>query len=211
MKSNCGKLLPVFALAFLMALPALAQNKIATINLQKTFDRYYKTEQAKLVMAKQKEDMDKDLQALLNEAKSKSDELAALQKDIDDPVITSEERSKRREKAQKKFEEKTYAENMFVSARDQGFAKLDNDRKRLLEVILKEIRTAVNAEARKSNYAKVLDVSEDGWGGLPPAVLYTNGDDDITETIIKQINAGAPISVTPAATNKPTEKPDKAK
>ena len=69
--------------------------------------------------------------------------------------------------------------------------------------ILGEIKIAVNAKAKTEGYALVLDSAAETVNGTL-TVVYNNGENDMTDAILSQLNAGAPIDVTkPAATTPP--------
>jgi Skp family chaperone for outer membrane proteins len=65
-----------------------------------------------------------------------------------------------------------------------------------------EIKTAVNAKAKLENFALVMDSAAETVNGTL-AVVYNNGQNDITETILSQLNAGTPIDVTKPAPSAP--------
>ena len=65
--------------------------------------------------------------------------------------------------------------------------------------ILGEIKVAVNTKAKLAGYALVLDSAAETVNGTL-SVVYNNGENDMTETILAQLNAGAPIDVTKPAT-----------
>ena len=67
------------------------------------------------------------------------------------------------------------------------------------ENILGEIKVAVNTKAKLAGYALVLDSAAETVNGTL-SVVYNNGENDMTETILAQLNAGAPIDVTKPAT-----------
>ena len=76
---------------------------------------------------------------------------------------------------------------------------MDEQRKRMRDKILEEIRTAVNGKAKSAGYALVIDPGAESGNGNPaagspgtPVFLYANTDNDITDAILAQLNAGAP-------------------
>jgi Skp family chaperone for outer membrane proteins len=57
--------------------------------------------------------------------------------------------------------------------------------------ILREIREVVSAKAKSAGYTMVFDTAGQTVN-MTPLILYTNGENDITDDILKSINANAP-------------------
>ena len=76
---------------------------------------------------------------------------------------------------------------------------MGEQRQRMRENILGEIKAAVNAKAKSGSYDLVLDSAAETINGTL-AVVYNTGENDLTEAILAQMNAGAPIDVSKPAT-----------
>ena len=93
----------------------------------------------------------------------------------------------------------------------QARTTLDEQRRRMRDNILVEIRNLVNAKAKSAGYTLVIDSAAE-TGNNTPVVLYTNGENDLTQNILEQLNLGAPAEIakpaasTPEKTDKPTDK-----
>jgi Skp family chaperone for outer membrane proteins len=61
------------------------------------------------------------------------------------------------------------------------------------ENILTEIKAAVSAQAKIAGYSLVLDAAAE-TANATAAVIYNSGENDLTAAVLKQLNAGAPIS-----------------
>ena len=83
-------------------------------------------------------------------------------------------------------------------------AKLAEKRRTSIESIVTEIRAVLNGLAQSRHYTVILDKSGESSPGVP-VVLYTNGENDLTEDLVKELNANAPVSTTSEA------KPDATK
>ena len=70
------------------------------------------------------------------------------------------------------------------------------------ENILTEIRNTVNAKAKAGGYALVMDTAAESVNNTP-VILFTNGENDLTDAVLSQLNAGAPLE-----TPKPAETTD---
>ena len=61
-----------------------------------------------------------------------------------------------------------------------------------------EIRDVMDAMAKKQGYTLVLDRTALTMTGNP-LVLYTSGENDLTDALIKELNSTAPATPAPAA------------
>ena len=52
----------------------------------------------------------------------------------------------------------------------------------------------------------MLDASAENIRSVTPIVIYTNGENDITDEVLKLLNAAAPASAEPAASPKTADK-----
>ena len=75
------------------------------------------------------------------------------------------------------------------------------------------IRKVVVARAKAAGYSMVIDVSAESFNqSHTPVILYSNGDNDMTDAVLKQLNAAAPLdTAAPADTSKPPGKTDPAR
>jgi outer membrane protein len=73
--------------------------------------------------------------------------------------------------------------------------------------IVREIREVIASKAKAAGYSMVLD-SAGQTVNRTPVLLYTNGENDLTDEVLKVINANAPPDL-PASD--PKAKPDEKK
>jgi Skp family chaperone for outer membrane proteins len=72
--------------------------------------------------------------------------------------------------------------------------------KRMRDKIVGEIRDVVNGMARTGGYTLVID-SAALTAYQTPVLLYTNGENDLTAAVLKEINANAPAGSLTGSTN----------
>ena len=85
------------------------------------------------------------------------------------------------------------SEQQTISTFDREADARINEKHRLhTDDIVKEIRVVVEARAKSAGYTLVLGTYGQGIGTHAPMVLYSNGQDDMTDTIIKELNVAAP-------------------
>jgi hypothetical protein len=102
MKNFLRTILPAVLLMTFLGGSALAQTKIATVDLRKLFDGYWKTKQAQADIKEQQTQLDKDAKAMLDDYKKAGDEYQQLLTQEDDPAISADERDRRKQKADDK-------------------------------------------------------------------------------------------------------------
>jgi outer membrane protein len=204
MKNLLRKTIPVLLL-LLLTTPVLAEVRLATIDLRKVFDSYWKTKEADTSLKERAADMDKQYKDLTDDWKKARDEFQKLQTAAGDQAVAADEREKRKKAADLKLLEIRESEQTLDSFRRQAAATLDEQKRRMRDKILGEIRTAVTAKAKGAGYTMVIDLAAESANSTP-VVLYTNGENDITDDILSQLNATAPATSTKSAVDKKGEK-----
>jgi len=178
----------------LLAGTALAQPatvKIGTVDMQKVFDKYYKWQQDKQALAKEKANLEKDLDDFAKSITKEQDDYKKLRQQADDPMITDEAKKLRQKAVDDKASAIQTDEQSYRDLANQGQQKLERYVQTFTDAILQDIQAAVKAKAKAAGFTLVLNTTSDALQSNSP-VVYSNGDNDITDEIIKQLNAGAP-------------------
>jgi Skp family chaperone for outer membrane proteins len=79
----------------------------------------------------------------------------------------------------------------------QAQVTLSEQSQRMRDNVLSDIKAAVTAQAKVAGYSLVIDAAAE-TATATTAVVYSSGENDLTGAVLKQLNAGAPISTTPA-------------
>ena len=179
---------------------ALAQTKIATVDMKKLFDNYWKTKQAQIVIQDRAAQLDKDDKSMKDDLKKGSDEYEKLLQQANDQAISADERDKRKQAADAKLKQLQDSKAAIDQYERQAQTTLGEQRQRMRESILTEIKAAITTKAKANGDSLVFDAAAETVNGTM-AIIYSNGDNDMTAEILAQINAGAPIDMNkPAAT-----------
>jgi outer membrane protein len=210
MKSLLCKLLAGLLLVSLMSSPAWAQGRAATVDLRKLFDGYWKTKQADAALKDRGADIEKDHKAMIEDWKKAKDEYQALLTEANNQTLSLEERERRKKSAEDKFKQIKESEDSIGQYERQARTTLDEQRKRMREKIVDEIRVTVKAKAVSAGYALVFDTASESANGTP-VVLYSNNENDLTEAVLSQLNAGAPAEAPKAEDKAPDKKDEKKK
>jgi outer membrane protein len=187
MKYLFSKTVQGLLLMALLTGSAFAQSRIGTIDLKRTFDTYWKRKEALATLNDEKNDLEKDFKNMVDEAKKAREAYQKLVTDASDSAISSEEREKRKKLAEDKFKQVREKEDDATRFNRDATARLQEREKRFTDTLVNEIRNVISAVAKAHGLAQVLDVSS-------PTVLYTNGENDVTDEVIKQLNASAPAT-----------------
>jgi outer membrane protein len=208
MKSLLCKLLPALLLVCLMSGPALAQGRIATVDLRKLFDGYWKTKQADAVLKGQAADVEKELKTMLEELKKAKEDYQTLLTDANNTTFSLDEREKRKKSAEDKFKQIKESEDTITQYNRRARTTLDEQAKRMRASLVEDIRTIVKGKAAAAGYALVIDTAAEG-ANATPIVLYSSSENDISDAVIAQLNAGAPSAENPKPEEEATGKKDK--
>jgi outer membrane protein len=201
MKRFFGKTILATVICSLLAFSAAAQTKLGLVDLRKIFDNYYKTKQASVSLKEEVADLEKQLKEMADDLKKGEDDWKKLLDKSNDQAIAAEEREKNKQAAQKKLVELRDMEQTATQFQRSSKARLDEKNRRKREAILEEIREVVNAKAKAGGYTMVFDSAASSVNDTP-VIMYNNGENDLTETVLSQLNAGAP-PLTPTADEKP--------
>lgn len=200
MKSVLRTIFPTILLMTLLNSPALAQQKIATVDMRKLFDDYWKTKQAEAALNDRKTELSKEDRSFLDNLQKDRDEYQKLLDAASDQAISAEERDKRKQAATDKYTEIQNSQTTIAQFERQAQATLAEQTQRMRSDIIKEITAAVTSKAKTAGYTMVLDLAGQSINQTP-VVLYTDGQNDLTAAVLAQLNAGAPIDLTAPATN----------
>jgi len=85
----------------------------------------------------------------------------------------------------------------------QAQATLSDQLQRMRDKVLVDIRAAVSDKAKIGGYTLVIDVSAQGITSTD-VFLYHASENDLTDDVLKQLNAGAPIDTTTPAITMPS-------
>jgi outer membrane protein len=201
MRNILRTIFPALLLMTFLSGSALAQTKIATVDLKKLFDNYYKTKLAQASIQERAAQLDKDDKSMKDDLKKGGDEYQQLLQQANDQALSAEERDRRKQSADDKLKQLQTDKTAIDQYERQAQTTLGEQRQRMRENILTEIKAAVNTKAKAGGYSLVFDTAAETINGTM-TIVYTSGDNDLTDAVLAQLNAGAPIDVTkPSLTN----------
>ncbi len=191
MKYLLKVLVPGLLLLGMLTGSAWAQNRVATIDLRKVFDGYWKTRQADASLKERAADMDKEFKNMRDDFQKAKDDYEKLLTSANDQAVSPDEREKRKKAAEDKLKYLRDQDDTINQYRRQATSTLEEQKRRMRENLLGEIRVLVNGRAKSDGFSMVIDVAADS-ANLTPVVLFNDNKNDITDEILKQLNAAAP-------------------
>jgi outer membrane protein len=188
---------PTVCLALLLAsvAPASAQVKIATINLKKVFDSYWKTKQADARLHDHAADLEKQHEQMLDSLQKARQAYKKLLDDANDQALSADERDKHKSDAEAKLRDLQGMESNINEFLTRSRTTLNEEQQRWREKILNEVTNVVRTDATHGGYTLVLDtaaLSKD----LTPIIVYSaTPSDDLTAKVLSDLNADAPADL----------------
>ncbi|MEW6155940.1 MAG: OmpH family outer membrane protein [Verrucomicrobiota bacterium] len=199
------RLVTVLALAVLTC-SLHAQTKIATINLKKAFDEYWRTKVSSAELQETTAEAEQDLRKLIERYQKANEAFRQLVEKVNDSATSNEEREKLKTKGQVQANDLKEMEREINDFLQGSRARIGNKQQRLRATLLGEINIVITTKAKAGGYDLVLDTSGE-TGNNTPTVQYTNGKNDLTDAVLAELNANAPADL-PKSSIGPEAKPD---
>src|SRR5579859_7844549 len=119
---------------------AMAQTRIATVDLRKVFDGYWKKKQAEAALKDRNADMEKEDRNMVDDYKKAKDEYQTLLTSANDQAVSTEERDKRKNAAEEKLRRMKEMEETIAQYERQARTTIGEQSQRMRSNILTEIR-----------------------------------------------------------------------
>jgi outer membrane protein len=168
-----------------------AQNKIATIDLKRVFDGYWKTQQADGSLREKAAEFEKKNKLMVEDYQKATEEYKKVLDSANDAAVSIEEKDKRKKAAEAKLLEINEIEQSIKQFERSARAQISEQQRLMREKILNEIRELINVKAKAAEYNLVIDTAAESIN-TTPVILYKSGQADLTDAILTQLNATAP-------------------
>jgi outer membrane protein len=160
-------------LAALLGSPALAQTRIATVDMRKLFDEYYITKKARAALDDLKADKEKEHANMVEDWKKLKQDYQTTLASANDQAVSADERDKRKKLAEDKLKQLKKSEDNLVEYERSAQSTYQDQIARVHDKVIDEIRSVLEAKAKAGSYNLVLDVAAMGANGIP-VILYHN-------------------------------------
>jgi outer membrane protein len=186
----------ILTLAILVAtaVSACAQTKVASVDMKKLFNGYYKTKLAQTSLEGRKAELRKEIKDMADGLDKAQGDYKQLLDQANDQALAADERDKRKQSAADKAKEITTSRAAIEQFQRQAEAQLADQSQRMSANLVGEIQKAVADKAKAGGYSLVMNA------GSTEVVVFASDANDITTGVLTQLNAGAPIDVTAPTT-----------
>jgi outer membrane protein len=194
------KLLFCALLLFVPVSLASADLKVATVDLGKAFDAFYKTKEAAAHLKEKQDEAQKEIQDKVADYQRISDEVNKLDQESKDPTLSPDARAEKAKARDQRGADLQAAGRQIEEFKTERGNELKDEYVRRRKEVVDEITKVINDYSGPQGYDLVLDKSSASVTSGVPFVLYnSNKLTDITNDIIAKLNAGAPATTTAGA------------
>lgn len=179
------------AICLAVVIPAHAETKIGIISLKKVFDGFWKTKQADVQLKERAAEFDKQRKDLIEGYQKSNEEYKKLLDSAGDQAVSTEERDKRKKSAETKLREIQEIETQVNQFDRTARATLNEQQRRMRDSILREIQEVISTKAKTAAFSIVLDTAAESINNTP-ILVFNNGENDITDDVLRQLNISAP-------------------
>ncbi|MGD9896569.1 MAG: OmpH family outer membrane protein [Candidatus Methylacidiphilaceae bacterium] len=181
-------LLFLSALFLSASLAGAQQLKIATFDFQKAFSEYYKTKDAEGELQARVATFKKEDQERTNDYRKLAEEAQKLQDGAQDKTLSEAARQERLKAFQSKVQEVQNLQRAIQEFRSTRGRELEERSQRIRQSLIDEISKVVVEVGAKGKYTLVLDKTGRSLNGTP-VLLYTQDLPDLTDEVVRAINA----------------------
>jgi Skp family chaperone for outer membrane proteins len=189
------KLLFCALLLFTPVSLASADLKVATIDLGKAFDAFYKTKEAAAHLKEKQDEAQKEIQDQVADYQRISDEVNKLDQESKDPTLSPEARAEKAKARDQRGADLQAKGRQIEEFKTERGNELKDEYVRRRKEVVDEITKVINDYSGPQGFDLVLDKSSASvTSGVPFVLFNSNKLTDITGDIITKLNAGAPTT-----------------
>ncbi len=165
-----------------------AQGKIATIDLQKVFDGYWKTKQISESLQSQGKDYQTRREKLIQQYQALNEEYRKLRESASEGALSNSERERRGKEADAKLVEVRGLEKDISDYDNTTRSQIAETQARMKKNIVRDIREKIAQIAKKDGLSMVIDTAAEARTETP-ILLYHDGSHDMTDKVLSLLNA----------------------
>lgn len=172
-----------------LVVPAMAQVKIAVVDLNQVFNNYERTKETQAKLQKEVDEINAELDGMRNDLEAQKKALDALQAEINDPAISDAAKEEKRQLGGKKVQEYRELEQKIMQTKALHERYMAERTRRMRTEVVADIRAAVERAAAAKNVDFVVDQSGLSANGVPVFIFVNKNVPDLTEDVTKDLNA----------------------
>lgn len=178
----------VAAVGFGTAASASAQQvKVATVDMKKVFENYYKTKDAEARINEARNSAKKELEDRMESLKKAGEEVQKLNTEIESPALSKDSKDAKSKTRDEKIGEFKTMEREIQEFRMTREKQLQEQSVRMRGGIVEEINKVVTDRVKADQFDLVLDKSGPSLNGVP-VVLFAKESYDFTNDVITALN-----------------------
>ena len=174
--------------AFTSAIYSQESLKIATVDMSKTFESYWKTTLSNKQIKERETDFNKIEQGMVDDIKLIQEEYSRLVQSAQDPANAASKREEDSKQARLKAAANDRSLRSLTEYRQNKQRTMGEMRARLSKARVDEIKEIISAKAKQGSYDLVVNSAQNDAA----LVLYTVGKNDLTKEVIEELNKEAP-------------------
>jgi outer membrane protein len=186
------RILPLLLITSILVPQAHAEMKIGTIDMQKIFTAYYKTQDAQTKLQDAQKAYKEELNQRLDAYKANLDIINKLNDELNKPALAGASHDQKTQERDAKIAETKGLEKEITDFRQTREREIQDETKRMRDGIVAEIMVVVNDQVKTINYDLVIDKSGFSSNNIVPVVLYARDSYDFSDSIVTKLNAGRP-------------------
>ncbi len=199
------KMITLGCVWLMAALASVAADRIVFVNLERTFEEFYKTQLAKSKVEVQKQDVEAERKVMVDEMTAISEEVDTLKKEARDVTLAQEIRDGKRILYEERLLELRSKEKEIKEFSERREQQIQMQVARMSQTLMDEIQQVIVEYAKQEGLSAVIDSSS--RRAAVGVFIYTHPDVDITETILRELNSKRPDVLDESAV--PGDKEDK--
>jgi outer membrane protein len=186
------RILPLLIIPALLAPAAKAEMKVGTIDMQKVFTAYYKTQDAQTKLQDAQKAYKEELDQRVEAYKANLETINKLNEELNKPALTSAPNDQKVQERDAKITETKGLEKEISDFRQTREKQIQDQLKRMRDGIVVEIMAVLNDQVKTTNYDIVFDKSGFSSNNIVPVVLYARDAYDFSDPVIAKLNANHP-------------------
>ena len=179
----------VLVCAMLATAALSAAEKTGYINMETVFNEYYKTINENITFENNRKAFVDGMDVLRTEYQASAKEFQKCKADAENELLTTDARSAAASRAkllQGRLEQK---QDEIMEYRENGLREIESKQQNVTNALADELATLVRKYAADNGYTLVFEVSGRTFSRVPAVLVYPKGS-EITDAVIKVINAG---------------------
>lgn len=177
-----------------LSLGAQAQPKIGLVDLDKLLGSYYRTKQVMNQLKERAAGFEEDKKTMLKDLEKAQEDYKTALEATNEPGLSSDERDKRKATLEKRLLELKQIDQEITQFQRTSNVTLKEQENRMMGRILDDIREVVSLKAKEKSLTMVLESSSRSATGAP-VVLYHNGENDLTDAVLAELNSRTPVEL----------------